>query len=174
MIYKAFLGCRFLQNWWFRYFLHNFLFLVSGFFCIKFELKFIYRAAPANYLSASKPLGSVSDLDPVWIQIQSGQWIRIPIRNPDSDPGGKKRPTKVERIRNLMFWSAGSSLLRAEGLFCNLDVLKGTQDWEFFWLRYLNLWYFFFSYVKILRFSKKNFLIGPLLGEIRFFRLVWD
>ncbi len=28
------------------------------------------------------------------------------------------------------------------------------------------------SYVKILRFYKKNFLIGPLLGEVRFFRVV--
>ncbi len=47
---------------------------------------------------------------------------------------------------------------------------KGTQDWEFFWLRFCNLRYFFVSYVKILRFYKKNFLIGPLLGEVGFFR----
>jgi hypothetical protein len=32
--------------------------------------------------------------DPDWIRIQSGQWIRIRIRNPD--PGGQKLPTKVE------------------------------------------------------------------------------
>ncbi len=51
---------------------------------------------------------------------------------------------------------------------------KGTQDWEFFWLRFLNLYYFFISYVKILRFYQKIFLIRPFLGEIRFFRLVWD
>jgi hypothetical protein len=49
---------------------------------------------------------------------------------------------------------------------------KGTQDWDFFWLRFWNLYYFFISYVKIVRFYKKNFLIRPLLGEIRFFRLV--
>jgi hypothetical protein len=30
--------------------------------------------------------------------------------------------------------------------------------------------YFFVSYIKILRFYKKNFLIGPLLREVRFFR----
>ena len=30
------------------------------------------------------------------IRIQSGQWIRIRIWNPD--PGGKKLPTKVEKI----------------------------------------------------------------------------
>jgi hypothetical protein len=52
--------------------------------------------------------------------------------------------------------------------------LKGTQDWDFFCLRFWNLIYFFISYVKILRFYKKFFLIRPLLGEIRFFRLVWD
>jgi hypothetical protein len=32
------------------------------------------------------------------IRIQSGQWIRNRIRNPDLDPGGQKRPTKVEKI----------------------------------------------------------------------------
>ncbi len=47
---------------------------------------------------------------------------------------------------------------------------KGTQDWEFSWLRFWNLRYFFVSYVKILRFYQKFFLIGPLLGELRFFR----
>jgi hypothetical protein len=31
---------------------------------------------------------------------------------------------------------------------------------------------FFFSYLKILRFYQKNFLIGPLLGEVKFFRVV--
>jgi hypothetical protein len=35
--------------------------------------------------------------DPDWIRIQSGQWIRIRIRNPDPDPGGQKLPTKVEK-----------------------------------------------------------------------------
>ncbi len=37
----------------------------------------------------------VSDLDPDWIRIQSGQWIRI--RIPDPDPGGQKWPTTVEK-----------------------------------------------------------------------------
>ncbi len=53
-----------------------------------------------------------------------------------------------------------------------LICFKGTQDWEFFLLRFWNLRYFFVSYVKILRFYKKFFLIGPLLGEVRFFRVV--
>ena len=52
------------------------------------------------------------------------------------------------------------------------EYVKGTQDWEFFWLRFWNLRYFFVSYVKILRFYKKKILIGPLLGEVRFFRVV--
>ncbi len=65
-----------------------------------------------------------------------------------------------------LFWSLT--------LFCSFSAvcLKGTQDWEFFWLRFWNLRYFFVSYVKILRFYKKKFLIGPLLGEVRFFRVV--
>jgi hypothetical protein len=49
---------------------------------------------------------------------------------------------------------------------------KGTQDWNFSWLRFWNLYYFFVSYVKIERFYPKKILIGPLLGEVRFFRVV--
>ncbi len=41
-------------------------------------------------------------------------------------------------------------------------LLKGTQDWEFFWLRFWNLRYFFVSHIKTLRFYNKIFLIGPL------------
>jgi hypothetical protein len=41
----------------------------------------------------------VSDPDPDWIQIQSGQWSRIRnrARNPDPDPGEQKWPTKEEK-----------------------------------------------------------------------------
>jgi hypothetical protein len=35
-------------------------------------------------------ISRVSDPDPDWNRIQSGQWIRIRIRNPDPDPGGQK------------------------------------------------------------------------------------
>ncbi len=55
-----------------------------------------------------------------------------------------------------------------------LDLLKGTQDWEFFGLRIWILYYFIVSYAQILRFCKTFFLIGPWMGEIRLFRLVWD
>ena len=53
-------------------------------------------------------------------------------------------------------------------------LFKGTQDWEFFWLRFWILYYYIVGYVQILRFCKKKFWIGPLLEEIRLFRLVWD
>jgi hypothetical protein len=51
-------------------------------------------------------------------------------------------------------------------------MVKGTQDWDISWLRFWNLYYFFVSYVKILRFYKKKFLIGPFWREVRFFRVV--
>ncbi len=66
----------------------------------------------------------VADPDPNWIRIKSCQWIQIPvfgIRIRIQE--GKNDPQKVEKIRNFMFWSAGCFLLRAEGFFCNLDVL---------------------------------------------------
>ncbi len=41
---------------------------------------------------------------------------------------------------------------------------KGTQDWEFFWLRFWNLRYFFDSYVKILKFYNKFFFDWAIIG----------
>jgi hypothetical protein len=67
--------------------------------------------------------GRVADPDPDWIRTQSGQWIRI--RSPDPDPGGQKWPTKVKNFLKFMLWSVRWSLLRAEGFFCNLNVLYG-------------------------------------------------
>jgi hypothetical protein len=46
---------------------------------------------PYNTFIGEERRGSVSNPD--WIQIQSGQRIRIP--NPDPDPGEQKRPTKI-------------------------------------------------------------------------------
>jgi hypothetical protein len=37
---------------------------------------------------SGRVLGRVADPDPNWIRIQSVQWIRIRIGNPDPDPGG--------------------------------------------------------------------------------------
>jgi hypothetical protein len=50
---------------------------------------------------------------------------------------------------------------------CSISI-KGTQDWEFFWLRFWNLLYFFVSYVKILRFYKKNIWLGHYWGRYDF------
>ncbi len=38
---------------------------------------------------------------------------------------GKITQKSRKKLRNFMFWSAGCSLLRAEGFFCNLDILYG-------------------------------------------------
>ncbi len=67
-------------------------------------------------------------------------------------------------------WNHGANI-RGGGKTVNI-VFKGTQEWEFFWLRFWILYSFIVSYVKILRFCKKNFLIGPVLEEVRFFRVV--
>ncbi len=57
---------------------------------------------------------SISDLDP-----DSN-------RSVDPDPKGVKMTHKNRnKLRNFMFWRAGSSLLRAEGFSCSLDVLYG-------------------------------------------------
>ncbi len=45
---------------------------------------------------------------------------------------------------------------------------KGTQDWDLFWLRFWNLYYFFIIYVKILRFYKKNSWSGHYWGRYDF------
>ncbi len=77
------------------------------------------------------------------------------------------------------FTLSGNNSRERKKSICPLPIipllpLKGTQDWDFFWLRFWNLYYFFISYVKILRFYKKIFFHQAILGEIRFFRLVWD
>ncbi len=48
-------------------------------------------------------------------------------------------------------------------------LIKGTQDWEFFWLRFWNLYYFFVSYVKILRFYRKFFFVCDIIGGVTIF-----
>ncbi len=66
-------------------------------------------------------LPRVADPDPNWIRIQLDQWIRIRIRIQEDKTTHKSR----KKLRNFMFWSAGCSLLRVKGLFCNLYVLYG-------------------------------------------------
>ncbi len=60
---------------------------------------------------------------------------------------------------------------------------KGTQDWDFFWLWFWNLYYFFISYVKI--YLQTKFFDQAIIGEDTIFplslrlsgiefSLVWD
>jgi hypothetical protein len=62
-------------------------------------------------------------------------------------------------------------LLDKTSKFCTLyfvpNVLKGTQDWEFFWLRFWNLYYFFVSYVNI--FLQKIFFDWAIIGGVAIF-----
>ncbi len=53
----------------------------------------------------------------------------------------------------------------------NLKVPVHKNE-NFFGFDFEFLLFIVISYVKILRFCKKNFLIGPVLEEVRFFRVV--
>ncbi len=64
---------------------------------------------------------SVSDPDPDWRQIQSGQWNGFP----DSESGSGSRRAKITHKNWKKFWSAGCSLLRADGFSWSLEVLYG-------------------------------------------------
>ncbi len=74
------------------------------------------------------------------------------VRDSDPDPGGQKWPTKIEKkIEKFMFWSVGWPLLRAEGFFCNLNVLYGglgIVNCSFWWKKNFN----FFSAVIFFQF----------------------
>jgi hypothetical protein len=54
-------------------------------------------------------------------------------------------------------WMAKQLQFRIELNTLSWNNIKGTQDWDLFWLRFWNLYYFFISYVKILRFYQKIF-----------------
>ncbi len=45
--------------------------------------------------------------------------------DPDTDPGGQKWPRKKSQLIYFIFWSAGCSLLRAEGFSYSLYILNG-------------------------------------------------
>ncbi len=61
-----------------------------------------------------------------------------------------------------------------KGKNCCHWPFKGTQAWEFFGLRYWNLYFFVVSYAEMLRFRLKKKFVGPLLGEIGLFCVYWD
>jgi hypothetical protein len=82
----------------------------------------------------------------------------------------KSKQTSIATVRNHLRTLASFPT----PLIFHLSVPKGTQDWEFFWLRFWILCYFIVSYDQILRFCKKQFLIRALLGEIQLFRVVWN
>ncbi len=57
-----------------------------------------------------------------------GTYYSVSDPNPYLEYGSGSRRAKVthksrNKLRNVMFWSAWCSLLRAEGFFCNFDVL---------------------------------------------------
>ncbi len=84
-----------------------------------FERFWINRCAIR--LSCPQSCGSGS----AWIRINLSCWIwiRIQYADPDPDPGGQNAPQKKKKVKNVMFWIAGCSLLRAEGFFSSLGVL---------------------------------------------------
>ncbi len=89
---------------------------------------------PAGSPTSTARLSRSGDMmPPPWIKPAFSDQNPDPIRSvqpdPDPDPGGKKWPTKNrKKCRNFMFWSAGCSLLRAEGFFRTLD--NGHPLWR--------------------------------------------
>ncbi len=77
---------------------------------------------------------------------------------------------KICRFSNIL--QNAKSYFLPISIILGLIPIKGTQNWDFFWLRFWNLYYFFVSYVKISRFNQKNFFIGQFWGEVRFFHVV--
>jgi hypothetical protein len=71
-------------------------------------------------------------------------------------------------------WNWVAKLHRLAGRYANpmppwflapIAGLKGTQEWELFWLRFWILYYFIVSYAQILRFCKKIFWSGHHWGR---------
>ncbi len=88
-------------------------------------------------------------------------------------------PTRTETFKKSTFyalpaaWNSLTPYLKLQPNKLTFKwALKGTLEWEFFWLRFWILSYFIVSYAKIKRFWGKIFLIGPLGGELRLFRVV--
>ncbi len=72
-------------------------------------------------------------------------------------------------------WFFVISIFQVEGFVLQIRVqLKGTQGWEFFGLRYWNLYFSVVSNAEMLRFRLKKNFVGPLLGEIWLFCVYWD
>jgi hypothetical protein len=72
-------------------------------------------------------LSSVSDPDLYWNRIKSGQWIRIRIGTGFNQISGSGSVFEIRNGQNIKKISCFEVLdvlfVRAEGFFCNLDVL---------------------------------------------------
>ncbi len=65
--------------------------------------------------------------------------------------GAKMTHKSRKKLRNIMFWSARCSLWRAEGFFCNLDVLYGGLGiGKLQFLIKKNLFFSFVNFFKLL------------------------
>ncbi len=64
--------------------------------------------------------GSVSDLDPDWIRIQSGQWIRIWIRIQEGKNGPDGAPSDYDRVQQVT--------ISGSGLWPNIEYLHMISD----------------------------------------------
>ncbi len=113
------------------------------------------------------------------IRIQRQQQILDPDQcfgsgfHPDWTQSRRTKMThkNLKKLRNFMFWSAGCSLLRAEGCFCSLDVLYGGLGigiWQFLMKKY----FLFFSCKFITIFGHQNPGSG-LLFSLKCWIRIW-
>ncbi len=72
-----------------------------------------------NLIHFDQGFGSGSVSGSAWIRINLSCWIRIRIQEGKNDPKNRKK----DRI--FILWSAGCSLLGAEGFSCSLGILYG-------------------------------------------------
>ncbi len=78
-----------------------------------------------------------------------------------------------KNIAAIFLWLLVAAALHSVAATAPRHVaLKGTQEWEFLWLRFWILYCFIASYAEKWRLCKKKFLIGPLWGEVGLFSVV--
>ncbi len=146
----------------------------------------LFFLLPSPFSVFTSPFSLLSSLFPPFpfpFSLLTSSFSLLPIQSPVPSPVPSSVPSPVPSpilvcCHPLLMVSIG--FIKIDPLIpvpttlrFSLDsTFKGTQDWEFFWLRFWNLHYFFVIYVKILRFYQEIFLIGPFLGEVRFFRVV--
>ncbi len=123
-----------------------------------------YRETPSNYST-----GHIGGKNPqvqdspdrtggLW---QSFRWCRG-VGTREQHPSHWARPG--EWVHWPLTWQATQPI----------NMFKGTQAWEYFALRYWNLYFFVVSYAEMLRFRLKKNFVGLFLGEIGLFCVYWD